>query len=59
MAGTYDNEQQRVIDRIKCLAFRKTIEAGAEFIDKKWIARRTGSAQIIETLCVNRILNNV
>jgi hypothetical protein len=29
MAGTCDNEQQRVIDRIKCVAFRETIEAGA------------------------------
>jgi hypothetical protein len=35
MAGTYDNEQQRVIDRIKCVAFREAIEAGAEFIHRK------------------------
>jgi len=29
MAGTHDNEQQRVIDRIKCVAFREKIEAAA------------------------------
>ncbi len=23
MAGTYDNEQQRIIDGIKCIAFRE------------------------------------
>jgi hypothetical protein len=59
MAETYDSEQQRLIDRIKCVAFREAIEAGAEFIDRKWIARRTGSTQIIGTLCVSPILNNV
>jgi hypothetical protein len=34
MAETYDSEQQRLIDRIKCVAFREAIEAGAEFIDR-------------------------
>jgi hypothetical protein len=37
MAGTYDSEQ-RVIDRIKFVAFWEAIEVLAEFIDRKWIA---------------------
>ena len=39
MAGTYDSEKQRVIDRIKCIAFREARDAGATFINRKWIAR--------------------
>ncbi len=35
MAGTYATEQQRVIDRIKCIAFRETMDSGPTFIDKK------------------------
>jgi transposase len=42
MAGTYDNEQQRIIDRIKCIAFREAKDAGAEFINRKWIADKLG-----------------
>ncbi|CAF1151546.1 unnamed protein product [Rotaria sordida] len=38
MAGTYDNEQQRMIDRIKCIAFREARDAGATFINRQWIA---------------------
>jgi len=32
MAGTYDTEEQRIIDRIKCIAFREARDAGATFI---------------------------
>ena len=35
MAGSYDTEQQRMIDRIKCIAFR---DAGATFINRQWIS---------------------
>lgn len=42
MAGTYDSENQRVIDRIMCVAFRQARDAGANFIDRKWIAKKLG-----------------
>jgi len=38
MAGTYDNEQQRIADRIKCVAFREARDGGAAFITRQWIA---------------------
>ncbi|CAF1353673.1 unnamed protein product [Rotaria sp. Silwood1] len=38
MAGAYDTEQQRMIDRIKCIAFREARDAGATFINRQWIA---------------------
>jgi hypothetical protein len=38
MASTYDTEQQRMIDRIKCIAFREARDAGATFINRQWIA---------------------
>ncbi len=38
MAGTYDNEQQRIADRIKCVAFREARDGGAAFISRQWIA---------------------
>jgi hypothetical protein len=40
MAGTYDTEQQRILDRIKCIAFREARDAGATFINRQWIADR-------------------
>ncbi len=40
MTETYDTEQQRVIDWIKCIAFREAKDSGATFIDRKWIAKR-------------------
>ena len=40
MAGTYDNEEQRVIDRIKCIAFREARDAGATFINRQWISEK-------------------
>ncbi|CAF0742559.1 unnamed protein product [Didymodactylos carnosus] len=44
MAGTYNTEQERIIDRIKCIAFREARDTGAAFINRQWIAdkiRRT------------------
>ena len=38
MACTYDTEQQRMIDKIKCIAFREAHDAGAIFINRQWIA---------------------
>ncbi|CAF4581801.1 unnamed protein product [Rotaria sp. Silwood2] len=38
MAGTYDSEQQRMIDRIKCIVFHEARDAGATFINRQWIA---------------------
>ncbi|CAF1218786.1 unnamed protein product [Rotaria sordida] len=38
MAGTYDTEQQRIIDRIKCIAFREARDAVTTFINRQWIA---------------------
>jgi hypothetical protein len=38
MAGTYDSEEQRVSDRIKCIAFREARDGGATFITRQWIA---------------------
>ena len=40
MAGCYDSEQQWIIDRIKCVAYREARDAGAAFIDRKWIAQK-------------------
>ena len=38
MARTYDTKQQRMINRIKCIAFREVHDAGAIFINRQWIA---------------------
>ncbi len=41
MAGkTDDTENQRVIDGIKCIAFRETKDASADFIAKEWIGKK-------------------
>lgn len=40
MAGTYDTEDQRIIGRIKCIAFRETRGAGATFINRQWISEK-------------------
>ena len=43
MAGKLgDSEQQRVIDRIMCVAFRIARDEGANFINRKWIAKKLG-----------------
>jgi hypothetical protein len=41
MAGTYDSEQLRISDRIKCIAFREARDTGATFINRQWIAEKT------------------
>ena len=41
MVGTYVTEQQRMIDRIKCIAFREAHDADAIFINRQWIADNT------------------
>lgn len=41
MAGVIgDDEEQRVIDRIRANAYREAMEEGATFINRKWIARK-------------------
>ena len=37
MAGTYDTEQQRLFNRIRCIAFREARDGGATFINRQWI----------------------
>ncbi len=40
MAGKVEDAgNQRVIDRIKCIAFREMKNAGADFITKEWIEK--------------------
>ncbi|CAF1296294.1 unnamed protein product [Rotaria sp. Silwood1] len=39
MAGTYDTEEQRIIDRINCIAFREARDADATFINRHWVAK--------------------
>ncbi|CAF3900949.1 unnamed protein product [Rotaria sp. Silwood2] len=40
MADTCDTEEQRIIDRIKCIAFREARDAGATFINRHWVAKK-------------------
>ncbi|CAF0818695.1 unnamed protein product, partial [Didymodactylos carnosus] len=41
MAGVVgDDEEQRVIDRIRANAYREAMEEGATFINRKWIAQK-------------------
>lgn len=40
MAGTYDNEEQRIIDRVNCVTFREARGASAAFITRQWIAEK-------------------
>jgi hypothetical protein len=42
MAGTYDDEKQRVMDRLQCIAFKQARDAGAKFINRKWIGDKLG-----------------
>ena len=43
MAGKLgDSEQQCVIDRIMCVAFRIARDEGANFIKRKWISKKLG-----------------
>jgi hypothetical protein len=36
ITGTYDIEQQRIIDTIKCIGFREARDVDAEFINRQW-----------------------
>lgn len=38
MTGKDDSEREWVVDRIKYIAFREARDAGASFINRKWIA---------------------
>jgi len=40
MADTYDTEEQRIIDRIKCIAVREARDASATFINRQWVAEK-------------------
>ncbi len=35
-----DNEEQRIIDRIKCIAFREVRDSGATFTNRNWIGKK-------------------
>ncbi len=52
MAGTYDTEQQSVIDRIIFIAFREEKDSGATFIDRKCIAKKLGRSLVIGSLTI-------
>ncbi len=41
-----DTDEQRFIDRTKCIAFREAQESGAEFIVKKWIANKLKRSEL-------------
>lgn len=46
MAGKYgDSEEIRIVDRIRANAFREAMEAGASFINRKWIAQKIGRSE--------------
>jgi len=41
MAGVVeDDEEQRVLDRIRASAYREAMEEDATFINRKWIAQK-------------------
>ena len=40
MAGSYDTDEQRIIDKIKCIAFREARDAGAILINRHWVAEK-------------------
>jgi transposase len=40
MAGTYNTEEQRIIDRIKCIAIREARDAGATFINRHCVGKK-------------------
>lgn len=48
MAGTYDNEDQRFIDRIRCIAYKEArdhVPNGDQWITRQWIADKIGRAK--------------
>ncbi|CAF1288846.1 unnamed protein product [Adineta ricciae] len=40
MVDTYNTEEQRIIDRIKCIVLREARDAGATFINRHWVAKK-------------------
>ena len=40
MAGIHETEEQRIVDRIKRIAFREARDGGATFINRQWIAQK-------------------
>ena len=40
IAGTYDGDQQRMIDRIRCIGFHEARNAGSTFINTQWVAEK-------------------
>lgn len=54
MAGTYDNEQQRIADRIKCVAFREARDAGATFIVRSGLLLTGGRKRTTNALLIIR-----
>jgi hypothetical protein len=40
MVGTYDNEKKRLIDGIKCIAFKEAKDAITNFINRECISRK-------------------
>ncbi len=40
MTDTNDIEEQRIIDRIMCIAFREARDASATFINRHWVAKK-------------------
>ncbi len=40
MVRTYDNEKTRLIDGIKCIAFKEAKDARADFINRECISRK-------------------
>ncbi|CAF1671499.1 unnamed protein product [Adineta ricciae] len=57
MAGNYDNEQQRMIDRIRCIAFREDRDAGATFINRQWVAEKVNRTTRFVTECQDTLLS--
>ena len=39
-ADTYDTEEQRITDRIRCIALREAWDTGTTFISRNWIAEK-------------------
>ena len=47
MTCTYDTEEKRTIDKIKCIAFRKAKDAGTEFIDQYWLTNEMHMTNVL------------
>ena len=47
MTCTYDTEEKRIIDKIKCIAFRKAKDAGTEFIHRYWVTNEMHMTNVL------------